>query len=194
MVDAADHAGAADYVGSPDLADAADAHDTAAAAAAADGTDTAAQEVTASLLAASRLIVALSVRALTDVDETLTLPQLRTLVVLADRAPLKLSDLAAELGVNPSTALRMADRLAAAGLLARQPNPDSRREQLITLTPAGRDLVRTVMDRRHAEIAALVRHLPAPDRAGLVRALRSLTAAARDTYPDSPDHPGLRLG
>ncbi|NUR61659.1 MAG: MarR family transcriptional regulator [Catenulispora sp.] len=154
----------------------------------------AAQEVTASLLAASRLIVALSVRALADVDETLTLPQLRTLVVLADQAPLKLSDLAAELGVNPSTALRMADRLAAGGLLARQPNPDSRREQLISLTPPGRDLVHTVMDRRQAEIAELVRHLPAADRAGLVRALRALTAAAQDTYPDSPDHPGLRLG
>ena len=153
-----------------------------------------AHEVTASLLAASRLIVALSVRALADVDETLTLPQLRTLVVLADRVPLKLSDLAAELGVNPSTALRMADRLAAAGLLARQPNPDSRREQLISLTPAGRELVGAVMDRRHAEIDELVRHLPAADRAGLVRGLRSLTAAARDTYPDSPDHPGLRLG
>jgi DNA-binding MarR family transcriptional regulator len=155
---------------------------------------TAAQEVTAALLAASRLIVAVSVRALADVDETLTLPQLRTLVVLADRAPLKLSDLAAELGVNPSTALRMADRLAGAGLLARQPNPDSRREQLVSLTPPGRDLVRTVMDRRHTEIAELVRHLPEADRAGLVHGLRALTGAARDTYPDSPDHPGLRLG
>lgn len=155
--------------------------------------DAGALEVTASLLAASRLIVAVTVRALTDVDESLTLPQLRALVVLADRAPLKLSDLAAELGVNPSTALRMADRLAAAGLLARRPNPDSRREQLIQPTPAGRELVRTVMEHRHAEITELVRHLPETDRAGLVRALRSLTAAARETYPDSPDHPGLRL-
>ncbi|GAA2055022.1 MarR family transcriptional regulator [Catenulispora yoronensis] len=163
-----------------------------AAAAAAGAADV--REVTASLLAASRLIVALSARALADVDETLTLPQLRTLVVLADRPPLKLSDLAAELGVNPSTAVRMADRLAAAGLLARRPNPDSRREQLLLLTPDGRDLVRTVMDRRQAEIAELVGHLPAADRAGLVQALRSLTAAARHTYPDSPDHPGLRLG
>lgn len=158
-----------------------------------DAADTDTREVTAALLAASRLIVALSAHALGDVDETLTLPQLRTLVVLAGRPPLKLAELAAELGVNPSTALRMADRLAAAGLLARRPNPDSRREQLVRLTPAGDDLVRTVMERRHAEIADLVARLPAGDRAGLVRALRSLTAAARETYPDSPDHPGLRL-
>ena len=151
------------------------------------------RQVVEAVLAASRLIVALSARALADVNESLTLPQLRTLVVLADREPLKLADLAAHLGVNPSTALRMADRLSAAALLERQPNPESRREQLIRLTPAGHDLVRTVMDRRHEEIATLVLRLPSAERAGLVGALRSLTGAAQDTYPDSPDHPGLRL-
>jgi len=83
------------------------------------------EEVVAAVLAASRLIVGMSARALADVDDSLTLPQLRTLVVLADRPPMKQADLAAELGVNPSTVLRMADRLAAAGLMARQPNPSA---------------------------------------------------------------------
>ena len=157
-------------------------------------TDIDTREVVAAVLAASRLIVGLSARALADVDESLTLPQLRTLVVLADRPPMKQADLAAELGVNPSTALRMVDRLAAAGLLERQPNPDSRREQLVGLTPAGRDLVRTVMDHRYDEFTALVGRLTPTDRAGLVRGLRALTDAVPETYPDSPDHPGLRLG
>jgi DNA-binding MarR family transcriptional regulator len=152
------------------------------------------QEVVAAVLAASRLIVGLSARALADVDDSLTLPQLRTLVVLADRPPTKQADLAAELGVNPSTALRMADRLAAAGLLARQTNPDSRREQLLSLTPAGHGLVRTVMDHRYQEVTALVSRLTPADRAGLVHGLRALTDAVPEAYPDSPDHPGLRLG
>lgn len=153
------------------------------------------QEVVAAVLAASRLIVGMSARALADVDDSLTLPQLRTLVVLADRPPMKQADLAAELGVNPSTVLRMADRLAAAGLLDRQPNPESRREQLLRLTPAGHELVHRVLDRRSEEVAALVSRLTAADRAGLVHGLRALTEAVPETtYPDSPDHPGLRLG
>ena len=152
------------------------------------------EDVVAAVLAASRLIVGMSARALAEVDDSLTLPQLRTLVVLADRPPMKQADLAAELGVNPSTVLRMADRLAAAGLLERQPNPDSRREQLLRLTPAGRDLVHQVMDQRSHEVAALVSRLTPADRAGLVHGLRALTDAVPDQYPDSPDHPGLRLG
>ena len=152
------------------------------------------EDVVAAVLAASRLIVGMSARALADVDDSLTLPQLRTLVVLDDRPPMKQADLAAELGVNPSTVLRMADRLAAAGLMERQPNPDSRREQLLSLTTAGRDLVRRVMDRRSQEVASLVGRLTPADRAGLVHGLRALTDAVPDTYPDSPDHPGLRLG
>ncbi|ACU75589.1 transcriptional regulator, MarR family [Catenulispora acidiphila DSM 44928] len=152
------------------------------------------QEVVAAVLAASRMIVGMSARALADVDDSLTLPQLRTLVVLADRPPMKQSDLAAELGVNPSTVLRMADRLAAADLLERQPNPASRREQLLSLTETGCDLVHRVMDRRSEEVTALVGRLTPAERAGLVHSLRALTEAVSDTYPDSPDHPGLRLG
>jgi DNA-binding MarR family transcriptional regulator len=152
------------------------------------------REVVAAVLAASRLIVGLSARALAEVDDTLTLPQLRTLVVVADRQSMKQADLAAELGVNPSTVLRMADRLAAAGLMERRPNPASRREQLLNLTPAGFELVRRVMDQRSEEIAALVSRLTPTDRAGLLHGLRALTGAVAERYPDSPDHPGLRLG
>lgn len=150
-------------------------------------------EVVAAVLAASRLIVGLSARALAEVDDSLTLPQLRTLVVLADRPPMKQADLAGELGVNPSTVLRMADRLISAGLMARQPNPDSRREQLLSLTPGGHDLVRRVMDQRSHEVADLVSRMSPSESDGLVRGLRALTGQAHETYPDSPDHPGLRL-
>jgi DNA-binding MarR family transcriptional regulator len=38
----------------------------------------------------------------------------------------------------------MADRLIAAGLIGRQPHPDSRRELVVELTSHGRDVVAAV--------------------------------------------------
>jgi DNA-binding MarR family transcriptional regulator len=155
--------------------------------------DEEADAVTAAVLAASRLIVAISARALADIDDTLTLPQLRALVVLSDREPLKLAALAATLAVNPSTAMRMVERLETAGTVDRQVNPDNRREVVLRLTPAGRRLVGQVMEHRHGEIAALVARMPAEQRTGLIQALHALTGAALEPYADSPDHPGLQL-
>ncbi|MFE4871650.1 MarR family winged helix-turn-helix transcriptional regulator [Streptomyces sp. NPDC056682] len=131
-------------------------------------------------MAASRLLVGLSARALAEVSNTLTLPQLRALVVLDGSGPAKLAALAATLGVNSSTALRMVERLEGGGLVDRKVNPDNRREVILRLTAAGTDLVREVLDHRHREIAALVSRLPVDVRAGLVVGLRALTAIADD--------------
>ncbi len=68
-------------------------------------------EVGAAVMAASRLFMAISARALADITPALTLQQLRTLVVLQDQEPIKLAALAAALTVNPSTAMRTVDKL-----------------------------------------------------------------------------------
>lgn len=141
-------------------------------------------EVTAAVMAASQVFVAISARALADIDSTLTLVQLRTLVVLQGQGPVKLAVLAAALGVNPSTAMRMVDRLAAVDLVDRHVNPCNRREVVLNLTTGGRRLVSQVMTRRHTEIGALVARLPTAERTGLVHALRSLTDAAHAPLPD----------
>lgn len=140
--------------------------------------DREAEELSAVVMDASRLFVAISARALASAAETLTLAQLRALVVLDTCGPVRLTALAATLGVNPSTALRMAERLTAVGLVDRRANPANRREVLLSLTGAGGDLVTTVLARRRAEIRTLVERLPAEERAALVPALRALTAAA----------------
>src|SRR5207248_11152413 len=84
--------------------------------------------MTDAVLTASRLLVAVSARSIAAVDESITIPQFRLLVVLDTRGPLKLTALAEQLGVNPSTATRMVDRLVTAGLVTREANPASRRE------------------------------------------------------------------
>ncbi|WP_052229665.1 MarR family transcriptional regulator [Streptomyces sp. CT34] len=136
------------------------------------------EEVTAALMASSRLFIAISARSLAATDPTLTLPQLRTLVVLHSRGAGKLAALAAALEVNASTALRMVDRLQAIGLVDRRINPTNRREVTLRLTPAGRHLVERVLAQRSKEIGAIVARLPADQRAGLIKALRALVEAA----------------
>lgn len=149
--------------------------------------------VVAELMAVSRVLVAISARALAELDDTLTLPQLRALVVLSERQPLKLAALAAALAVNPSTALRMVERLETAGLVDRRANPGSRREVALRLTPAGLSLATAVMTRRRQEMSALVARIPAAQRPGLVAMLRTLTEAAGTVDPVTAEHPGLLL-
>lgn len=141
--------------------------------------------VTDAVLTASRLLVAVSVRSIAAADESITMPQFRLLVVLSSYGPSKLADLADALGVNPSTATRTVDRLIAAGMVTRSPNPESRREVVLELTRAGARLVRTVTSRRRAEIAAIVAKMPAHRRVGLIDALTAFTQAGGEPAPSS---------
>ena len=140
--------------------------------------------ITDALLTASRLLVAISVRSVGQVDDTITIPQLRTLVILSNRGPVNLATLASLLGVQPSATGRMVDRLVAAGLIDRLPHPTSRRELLATLTKRGRDVVRRVTACRRVEIAGIVEKMPPAERQGLVRALTAFTAAGGEPDVD----------
>ncbi|CAN5466728.1 MarR family transcriptional regulator [soil metagenome] len=133
--------------------------------------------ITDALLTASRLLVAISAQSIANVDETLTIPQFRTLVILSTRGPVNLATLAGLLDVAPSTTGRMADRLVAAGLIDRQPHPDSRRELVVGLTSHGLDVVAAVTGHRRRRIAEVVHNMPRRERQGLVQALATFTAA-----------------
>jgi DNA-binding MarR family transcriptional regulator len=139
-------------------------------------------ELTSAFLTASRLLVAIAARSLAAAEERVTLRQFRMLVLMASRGETNLVTLADNLAVNPSTALRMVDRLVDAGFVTRRVNPASRREVLLQLTPAGRQLVGAVTARRRKEIAAVIGKMSARDRAGLVRALRAFAVAGGE-YP-----------
>lgn len=141
--------------------------------------------VTRAVLTASRLLVAVSARSLAAVEESVTLPQFRMLIVLATGGDAKLVVLAERLGVNPSTAMRMADRLVTAGLVSRAPNPSDRRESLLRLTGAGRQTVEEVTSQRRAEIAEIVSRLSPEQRSGLVEALSAFSEAGGE--PEAPE-------
>lgn len=134
--------------------------------------------VTSAVLTASRVLVAVSARSLAAAEESVTLPQFRMLVVLASHGEAKQVTLAESLAVNPSTAMRMADRLVATGLVSRSVNPSSRREVVLRLTGAGQQIVDEVTRLRRREISDIVARMPAGARAGLVEALRAFAKAA----------------
>jgi DNA-binding MarR family transcriptional regulator len=141
-------------------------------------------EVVDALLAASRAMVGLAARSLANLDAEVTLPQFRALVVLAARGPQRAADVAAELGVNPSTGTRMCDRLVRKGLVRRARTTGDRRVVRLALTAAGRSLVEDVTRRRREELARIVAAMPANGNAALVRGLHSFALAAGELPED----------
>jgi DNA-binding MarR family transcriptional regulator len=131
-----------------------------------------------SLMATARMLVSLTARSLAQLDANVTLPQYRALVILAGSGPRRIVDLAAELSVQPSTATRMCDRMVRKGFVTREERPDDRRVAWVVLKPAGRDLVGAMMQRRRADIEALVGAVALPDPGGLAVALGALALAA----------------
>jgi DNA-binding MarR family transcriptional regulator len=133
--------------------------------------------ITDALLTASRLLVAISARSIAYVDETITIPQFRTLVILSARGPINVKTLAGILHVQRSTTGRMVERLVTAGLINRRPHPALRRELVVELTPHGQEVVHAVTVHRREEIARVVHNMPERERYGLVSTLTAFSAA-----------------
>ncbi|HVB70037.1 MAG TPA: MarR family transcriptional regulator [Acidimicrobiales bacterium] len=130
------------------------------------------------VLSASRVLVAVAARSLSDIAEEVTLTQYRTLVVLASRGPQNLVGLAEAVGVTPATATRMCDRLVKKKLIIRHSEQDDRRQVRLALTKKGVKLVRTVTDRRRHEIEAILSTIAPEEQTVLVQALSQFAAAA----------------
>jgi DNA-binding MarR family transcriptional regulator len=136
------------------------------------------------VLSASRALVAVATKSLGSAAEETTIAQYRSLVVLASRGPQRLVDLAAALGVAPSTAGRMCDRLIRKGLIRRHRARADRRAVLVSITPAGREVVDTATARRRALIAEILAALTPERQQDVAVALRSFAEAAGE-IPDS---------
>jgi DNA-binding MarR family transcriptional regulator len=139
---------------------------------------TKADELVSALLTASRALVGVSAASLAEAEDTVTLTQFRTLVVLDGTPDVTVQALAERLGVTPSTAARTVDRLLAAGLVTREENPANRREVRVNLSSKGRALVNQVTARRRAELTKIVRRMSVDQHAELVAALTAFSEAA----------------
>jgi DNA-binding MarR family transcriptional regulator len=149
------------------------------------------------VLTASRTLIAVATQSLGTAAEETTIAQYRALVVLASRGPQRMVDLAGALGVTPSTAGRMCDRLLRKGLIRRHRARADRREVLVSITAAGREVVDRATARRRALLGEILDRLSSAEQAAVAEALRTFTEAAGEV-PDSqwpastPDGPPRR--
>src|SRR6266478_4428920 len=88
----------------------------------------------------------------------LTLPQMRTLLVLAEEGPLVIGQIAQRLGIGLSTGGHLVDRLVQAGLAERMEDVEDRRRTLARLTPKGEDLYARLLSRVQ-QVQALIQKL-----------------------------------
>ena len=136
------------------------------------------------VLTASRTLIAVATRSLGTAAEETTIAQYRALVVLSSRGPQRMVDLAAALGVTPSTAGRMCDRLLRKGLIRRHRARADRREVQVSITAAGRAVVDQATQRRRGLIADILARLTARQQSDVAAALTAFADAAGEV-PDS---------
>ncbi len=130
---------------------------------------------------ASRALLGVVARSLAPALEEISLPQFRVLVIMsAAGQPMRSGDLAAALGVHPSTFSRTTNRLETGGWVQRAENPDSRRETLIELQPQGRRLVDTVTRRRHDEIEKILDQATPAARRQILAGMQAFAVASSE--------------
>ncbi len=141
------------------------------------------------LQAATRVLAGVALRSLDVLDSAVTLPQFRMLAVLAELGPVPSGQAARALGLDPSTITRLADRMVAAGHVARGTDPQHRGVVTLELTASGRDLVAAVDTWRRHELARIMARLTSPERATVTAALGLLVGAAGDDYGITASRP-----
>jgi DNA-binding MarR family transcriptional regulator len=134
------------------------------------------------LQAATRVLAGVALRSLDVLDSAVTLPQFRLLAVLADLGPVPSGRAARTLGLDPSTVTRLADRMVAAGHVARGADPGHRGVVTLALTPSGRELVAAADAWRRRELARIMAKLEPADQAAVTAALALLVGAAGEEY------------
>jgi DNA-binding MarR family transcriptional regulator len=129
------------------------------------------------LMATSRVMTAIVARTLTGVEEVVSVPQFRVLVMLRYEGALNLKAIADGLGVNPSNASRACDKLVVAGLVNRTDAAHDRRNVSIELSPRGHELVDSLMRSRSDLLAQVVAEMRPEDRQQLVSSLGAFLAS-----------------
>ena len=138
------------------------------------------------VLAACRLLVAISVRSLGAVEDRLNLVQLRILVVVSSRPGIGMGELATATGLHLSRVSRACDRMVDAGLVNRDEDPRDRRGVRLSPTATGRAVIKEISAARRRAIRPALQRMTDDQRAELIDALTIFAGHA-----DEPAHVDL---
>lgn len=121
--------------------------------------------------------VAMTARALATVGPDLTFAQWRVLVIAGAQSDgATVTEIAAHLGAEVSPASRLVSRLGRRGLIRAGKDPHDRRVTRVTLTDSGRELRRSVLERRR-EMLADVLNIAGPIGSEAEGALKRIAAS-----------------
>jgi DNA-binding MarR family transcriptional regulator len=137
------------------------------------------------VMRASRALVGIAAASIAEVDDAVTLPQLRVLVMVSTRGPMNLAAVAAGLEVSASNASRICDRLMKARLLDRREDPTDRRNVTLTITDRGQAIFNAVTQHRRSAIERVLRNMDARQREQLVEVLDTLSTAAGEPVDEN---------
>jgi DNA-binding MarR family transcriptional regulator len=127
------------------------------------------------ILAGRKLLASLHEGSVAKLSPT----KLRALDVLAEGGA-RVGELAAQVGVDETTATRLVDRLEALGLVERRSLPADRRVTVVGLTAAGEKLVAAVAVRRERFFCEVLSELEPDERVELVRLTAKAAGALRE--------------
>jgi DNA-binding MarR family transcriptional regulator len=118
-------------------------------------------------------------------DLGLTISQLRVLHLLHER-PASCGQVAEHLGITPSTATALIERLVRRELIERTPHEGDRRITDLRLSPRGRDLLEETGRGQRGVIKPSIEALAAPDRERLADLLERLAGSVQALEAESP--------
>lgn len=134
---------------------------------------------------AAQALVGVAAHGVAEVEDRVTLPQLRVLMLIAGHGRMNLGALATAMDVHPSNASRACDRLVHAGYLSRTESRIDRRNLVLELTSDGHELIDELIDHRRAAVTRILERLPESRRRTLAGALGSFARAAGETPAES---------
>ena len=126
----------------------------------------------ATLVAVTRDLVGVAMRSLAP--ETVTVPQFRLLLVLHEQGTVSSAQVARSLGLAASSVTRLGDRLVDSRHVTRGSAEEHRGMVTLSLTRAGRTLVKRVEARRQRELAGVLDCLDPALRSACLDGLRAI--------------------